>query len=73
MVGAMSAYLWKESVRTRQSIATLARNLDTALPEDLLRWGLAAACGTLSLPGMHMTTAKELKRYLPKIELVRVK
>jgi sugar/nucleoside kinase (ribokinase family) len=77
MVGAMSAYLWKEWIRTRQSMNELAmnnlsmnelaHNLDSEFPLALLRSGLAAACGTLSLPGTLLSTEKAYQKYLPKI------
>ena len=58
--------------RTRSPLDALAHSPAPELPEELLRHGLAAACGTLSLAGMLMTTEKEIKQYLRQIELQRL-
>ncbi|MEO5970921.1 MAG: hexose kinase [Bdellovibrionia bacterium] len=72
MVGAMSAYIWKESIRTRQPIADLAYNSSPEFPAELLKNGLAAACGTLALPGVMLASAKMYQKYLSKIEVRRL-
>ena len=72
MVGAMSAYLWRESQRTQQPMAKIAHGSDPRFCEELFRYGLAAACGTLSLPGMLLANKKEILRYLPEIEIQRL-
>ncbi len=39
---------------------------------ELLRWGLAAACATLTHTGTRLGSAREVRRYLPEIRLRRI-
>ncbi len=70
MVGAMSTILsqWKFETRRDPNFQRLSKENGS----ELLRWGLAAACATLTVHGTELGSAEDIKRYLPKIEVQRI-
>lgn len=59
MVGAMAAYLWKQKALIQG--------------EELLRWGLASATATLSLPGLALGSSQLIRSFLSKVKIIQIK
>ena len=70
MVGAMTALLWKIKKVHQERFSV--KSLPPGLSEELLRWGLASACATLSLPGLKLGNLKLINRFLPKIRSYKI-
>ncbi|MFZ9596132.1 MAG: 1-phosphofructokinase family hexose kinase [Bdellovibrionia bacterium] len=69
MVGTLAALLWTESQKNRCSIDELIRTPPRDFMPFLLQQALAAACGTLTLPGLELTHLKQIRRYSPQIQV----
>jgi 1-phosphofructokinase family hexose kinase len=54
------------------AICTVLERDRNAPLEELLRWGLAAACATLTEPGMKLGSKKSIKKFLPQISLKKM-
>lgn len=70
MVGAISARLWQWQMQSdfRQPI----KNVPGEIASDLLRWGLASACATLTTHGTKLGDGKDIRNFYPKIDLKQV-
>lgn len=70
MVGAMCAVLnnWKIKTRHDEKFLTL---LDER-GDDLLRWGLAAACATLIVHGTQLGSPDDIERFAQQIRIQRL-
>lgn len=66
MVGAMAAKLLERRLTSREALS------ESEEGAELLRWGLAAACATLTTPGTQLGSAREILRFLPKIAISEV-
>jgi 1-phosphofructokinase family hexose kinase len=66
MVGAMTYFAWKQLHSTS---STLAQEDSPEFGANLLRWGLASACATLSVPGTCSGSAKAIRSYLSRISI----
>jgi 1-phosphofructokinase family hexose kinase len=60
MVGAMSAQIWKQKIKTFEGGG------------DLLRWGLAAAAATLITPGTTLGEYKKMTHFYPLVKITEV-
>jgi 1-phosphofructokinase family hexose kinase len=68
MVGAMAAYFWKSWVSKNKRW----NNVSDDFLAQLLGWGLAAACATLTLPGLSLGEGRQIRSYFPKIRVRRI-
>jgi 1-phosphofructokinase family hexose kinase len=70
MVGAMSAFLCQEHLSLKG--LTNWNRLSPKFESDLLRWGLASAAATLSLPGLALGRTRLIHSFLPKINICQI-
>ncbi|MGZ3742335.1 MAG: 1-phosphofructokinase family hexose kinase [Pseudobdellovibrionaceae bacterium] len=68
MVGAMVSQLWQLRVLLKQNFAQFEADHSA----DLLRWGLAAACATLSHPGTTLGSRLQIESAYKKIKIKSV-
>ncbi len=65
MVGAMVSQLWRKRSLLAENFAQFEKHHS----EDLLRWGLAAACATLVHPGTTLGSRGQIEFFYPKIKI----
>jgi 1-phosphofructokinase family hexose kinase len=65
MVGAMVSQLWKQRVLLKENFDKFEKHHS----EDLLRWGLAAACATLTHPGTALGSREQIESFHSKIKI----
>lgn len=74
MVGAIAVQLWKQ-IKTQGPVGTshgTMADLASGQAGEWLRWGLAAACASLSHRGTDLGTAAEIKKYYKLTKVRRI-
>jgi 1-phosphofructokinase family hexose kinase len=69
MVGAIVAQLWKHKILLKDNF----EEFELHQSAELLRWGLAAACATLTHPGTTLGSREQIESFYSKINIEPVK